>query len=183
MNPGMKKRPPIYGLLAEFDAAEPLLSATRRAHEEGYRKMDAYSPFPIEGLSEALGFRPSRLPRVVLLGAILGGLTGFLLQYWASAIYYPLNVGGRPLNSWPAFIPITFEMTVLGGALAAVLGMLGLNGLPMPYHPLFNVPRFELASRNKFFLCIEATDPKFQAEETRRFLGSLEAQEVTEVEH
>jgi hypothetical protein len=172
----------LYGVLAEFDTPDELLAATRRAHEAGYRQMDAYTPFPIEGLAEALGFHRTRLPLIVLLGGIVGGIGGYLMQYWIAAIDYPLNIGGRPLHSWPAFIPVTFELTILGAAIAAVLGMLILNGLPMPYHPLFHVPRFALVTRNCFFLCIEARDPKFDREETRRFLASVKAREVSDVE-
>jgi len=172
----------LYGVLAEFDTPGELLAATRRAHEAGYRQMDAYTPFPIEGLAEALGFHRTRLPLIVLLGGIVGGIGGYLMQYWIAAIDYPLNIGGRPLHSWPAFIPVTFELTILGAAIAAVLGMLILNGLPMPYHPLFHVPRFALVTRNCFFLCIEARDPKFDREETRRFLASVKAREVSDVE-
>jgi len=168
--------------MAEFDNPEELLEATKEAFEKGYRRMDAYTPFPIEGLSEALGFHRTRVPLIVLIGGICGCLGGFFLQYWSSVIHYPINVGGRPLNSWPAFIPITFELTILAAALSAVLGMLALNGLPMPYHPVFNAPRFALASRNHFFLCIEAKDPKFDREGTQRFLESLHSKEVTEVE-
>lgn len=177
----MKSRPLIYGLLAEFDNAQALVTATRQAHEQGFRRMDAFSPFPIEGLSEALGFTKTRLPLLVLIGGILGGLSGYFLQYYTAVISYPINVGGRPLNSWPAFIPITFELTILGAALFAVLGMLALNGLPMPYHSLFNVPRFALSSRDHFFLCIEAVDPQFNVKKTRSFLAGLQAKEVTEV--
>jgi hypothetical protein len=167
--------------MAEFDDPQTLVAATRRAHEEGYRRMDAYSPFPIEELHEALGHHHSKLPLIVLIGGIVGGLGGYALQYWVAAIAYPVNIGGRPLHSWPAFIPVTFECTILVAALSAVLGMLALNGLPMPYHPVFNVPRFALASRNRFFLCIEAKDRKFDLEATRRFLETLEPREVSTV--
>jgi hypothetical protein len=175
------KRHPLYGLMAEFETAEALMAAAHRAREEGYRRMDAYSPLPVEGLAEAIGFHDRRLPVIVLIGGMVGCLGGYYLQYWCSAISYPLNIGGRPLNSWPSFIPITFEMTVLVAALSAVLGMLALNGLPMPYHPVFNSPRFALATRDRFFLCIEARDPKFDKERTRAFLVGLKAREVTEV--
>lgn len=176
----MKARHRIYGLMAEFDSPTALVAAARRTREAGYRKMDAYSPFPIEELSEVLHHH-DRLPLIVLIGGIVGGASGFLFQYWASAIDYPINVGGRPLLSWPSFIPVTFEMTILVAAFAAVLGMLGLNGLPMPYHPVFNVPRFEYASRNRFFLCIESSDPLFDQDVTGKFLESLEPREVCEV--
>jgi hypothetical protein len=171
----------IYGLMAEFDDPNALVAATHRAYYEGYRRMDAYSPFPIEELHDALGSHESRLPLIVLIGGILGGLGGYALQYWVAAIAYPINVGGRPLHSWPAFIPVTFECTILAAALSAVLGMLALNGLPTPYHAVFNVPRFALASRNRFFLVIEAADAKFALEPTRRFLESLSPREVTTV--
>jgi hypothetical protein len=169
--------------MAEFDTPDDLLEAAHRAHAEGYRRMDAYSPFPVAGLAEAIGFHRTRIPLVVLLGGIAGGLGGYLLQYYTAVIDYPLNVGGRPLHSWPAFIPVTFEMTVLIAALFAVLGMLALNGLPMPYHPVFNVPRFALASRNLFFLCIESTDPHFDSERTRQFLQGLGPRQIHEVEY
>src|SRR5437879_1019094 len=172
----------LYGVLAEFTTPDELLAATRRAYEAGYRRMDAYTPFPIEGLAAALGFQRTRLPLIVLLGGIVGGLGGYLMQYWIAAIDYPLSRGGLPFNCWPAFIPVTFELTILVAALAAVLGLLVLNGLPMPYHPLFNVPRFELATRNGFFLCIEARDPQFDRDATRRFLASVKAREVYDVE-
>jgi hypothetical protein len=176
-------RPPIYGLLAEFAGPTELVLAAHRAHEAGYRKMDGYTPFPVEGLSEAIGFTKDRVPLVVLVGGILGGLSGYLMQYWISALSYPINVGGKPYHSWPAFIVVTFEMTVLFAGLAGVLGMLALNGLPMPYHPVFNVPRFAFATRDRFFLCIEASDPKFDRVETRRFLESLAARDIAEVPH
>jgi hypothetical protein len=168
--------------MAEFDKPEALLAATRRAYEEGYRKMDAYTPYPIEELSEALGFRRNRLPLIVLIGGLLGAIGGYGLMYWTSVIDYPINVGGRPFNSWPSFIPITFETTVLIASLSAVLGLLALNELPMPNHPVFNTPNFEMASRDRFFLCIEADDPRFDHDTTANFLKSLNAREVTDVE-
>ena len=171
----------LYGLMAEFEQPEELLAATRRAYAAGYRQMDAYSPFPVAELAEALGFHHTRLPLLVLIGGLLGCVGGFFLQYYAAVIDYPINIGGRPLNSWPSFIPITFELTILIAALFAVLGMLALNGLPMPYHPVFNVPRFELATHDHFFLCIEARDPLFDAQQTRQFLATLGAREVTDV--
>jgi len=172
----------LYGLLAEFASADALLQAAAAARGGGYRKMDAYTPFPVEGLSEALGMEHTRLPWIVLAGGAVGAIAGYGLQYWVSVIEYPLNIGGRPLHSWPAFIPITFETTILVASLSAVLGMLALNGLPRPHHPLFAVEAFSLASRDRFFLCIEARDPQFDAEETRRFLESLSPAGVTLVE-
>jgi hypothetical protein len=175
-------RPVIYGVMAEFDNPSSLVAATTRARGEGYRRMDAYSPYPIEELHDALGEHHSRLPLVVLIGGLIGCIGGYGLQYWISVIAYPINVGGKPLHSWPAFIPVTFECTILAAALSAVLGMLALNGLPMPYHPVFNVPRFALASRNRFFLVIEARDAKFDIDKTRQFLEALKPREVTTVE-
>ena len=175
------KSPVIYGLMAEFTDPSELVAAAHRAREEGYRRMDAYSPLPIEELHEAIGFNDTKLPLIVLIGGIVGCLGGYLLQFWVSTMAYPLNVGGKPLHSWPAFIPVTFECTILGAALSAVLGMLALNGLPQPYHPVFNVPRFALASRNRFFLCIEARDAKFDLAHTRAFLEGLGPREVTTV--
>jgi hypothetical protein len=171
-----------FGLMAEFETPGALVAAARKAYAEGYRRMDGFSPFPIEELHEALGFHETRLPLLVLLGGIGGCLAGYGLQYWTSVMAYPLNVGGRPLHSWPAFIPVAFECAILAASLTAVLGMLGLNGLPMPYHPVFNVPRFALATRNRFFLWIEAHDPQFDLEKTRAFLESLEPREVSIVE-
>jgi hypothetical protein len=171
----------IHGLMAEFDDPTSLVTATERAHHEGYRCMDAYSPFPIEELHEALGTRHTKLPLIVLVGGLVGCIGGYALQYWSSVIAYPLNIGGKPLHSWPAFIPVTFECTILVAALSCVLGMLALNGLPQPYHPVFNVPRFALASRNRFFLCIESKDPKFHLDATRHFLETLNPREVSTV--
>jgi Alternative complex III, ActD subunit len=177
------KKHDIYGLMAEFDDANSLVEAARNAYEEGYRKMDAYSPFPIEALSEAIGFHKNRLPLLVLLGGIFGCVGGYALCYWVSVIDYPIVVGGKPYHSWPSFIPVTFETTVLVAALTAVLGMLALNGLPEPYHPVFNVQRFALASRDRFFLCIESTDPKFDRETTWRFLDQQQPRFVSEVDY
>jgi hypothetical protein len=177
----MKAPSAIYGLMAEFDDPPSLVAAAERAHHAGYRCLDAYSPFPIEELHEALGSHHTRLPLIVLIGGLVGCFGGYLLQYWVSVLAYPINVGGKPFHSWPAFIPVTFECTILGAALSAVLGMLALNGLPQPYHPVFNVPRFALASRNRFFLCIEAKDPQFDLEATRQFLETLNPREVTTV--
>jgi hypothetical protein len=178
----LSKAAPIYGLLAEFENPDDLVAAVRRARAAGYRKMDAYTPFPVEHLAEELGFHHTYLPLIVFVAGLIGCVGGFFLQYWISVIDYPLNIGGRPLNSWPAFIPVTFEMTILVAALAAVLAMLGLNGLPMPYHPLFNSPQFALASRNRFFLCIEANDARFDREVTSKFLSELNPKGVSEVE-
>ena len=177
----MQHSPPIYGLLAEFDGPEELVAAARRVREAGYGRVNAFSPFPVDGLAEAVGVAKTRLPWIVLGGGLVGGLSGYALQYYGAVISYPINVGGRPLHSWPSFIPITFELTILCAALSAVLGMLALNGLPMPYHPLFNAPRFELASHNRFFVCVQADDPKFDLEETKRFLQAMSAHEVAEV--
>jgi len=168
--------------MAEFDTPTAIVAAARRAYAEGYRRMDTYTPFPVEGLAEELRFHRTRVPLIVLLGGLAGCLGGYFLQYWIMALYWPVNVGGRPLNSWPMFIPVTFELTVLVAALSAVLGMLALNGLPHPYHPVFNVPRFALASQDRFFLCIEASDPRFDLAGTRYFLESLAPREVSDVE-
>jgi hypothetical protein len=171
----------LYGLMAEFEHPEELLAATRRAREEGYHRIDAYTPIPIHGLIETMGQVPTRLPLLTLLGGLLGALTGYGMQYYSSVVSYPINIGGRPLHSWPAFIPITFELAILGAALFTVLGMFALNGLPMPYHPVFNVPQFKLASRNRFFLCIETRDRKFDPATTRAFLETLHPRSVLEV--
>jgi len=172
----------LYGLMAEFDTPTALVGAARQARDAGYRRMDAYSPIPIEELHEALGLPTTKLPLIVAGGALVGALAGFGLQTWASTVAYPLNIGGRPLLSWPSFIPPTFETTVLFAAFAAVFGMLALNGLPMPYHPVFNASRFAMASRDRFFLCIESRDPKFNRDGTRAFLQGLGSREVSDVE-
>ena len=172
----------LYGLLAEFDAPEALVAAATRAREKGYRKMDAYSPFPVEGLEHALHLPKSPLPKIVLAAGLAGAAGGYGLQYYASVVSYPLIVGGKPPHAWPAFIPVTFETTILAAALAAVFGMLALNGLPQPYHPVFNVPGFERAGRDRFFLCLESKDPLFDWKATRRFLEELSPLQVFEVE-
>jgi hypothetical protein len=174
--------PTLYGIMGEFNNPSDLVAAARRTYEAGYRRINGYSPYPIEELSEAIGFTRTSLPLIVLIGGILGGLGGFFMQYWMEVIDYPLNVGGKPYNSWPAFITITFECTVLVAALAAVLCMLVLNKLPQPYHPVFNVPNFALATRDRFFLVIEANDPRFSHDETTQFLNTVGASNVSDVE-
>lgn len=171
----------LYGLMAEFDDTAKLLAATRQARDQGYQRIEAYTPFPVAELSEILGIHGRRLPLIVLIGGIVGGGGGLFMQWYTAAIDYPWNVGGRPFASWPNFIPIAFELTILVAAVSAVLGMLWLNGLPEPYHPVFNVPQFELASRDRFFLVIEATDPQFDRTQTHAFLAELGAQSVAEV--
>jgi hypothetical protein len=172
----------LHGLMAEFHAPADLVRAAHAVHAAGYRKVDAYTPYPMEEVLEALHLHHSHVPKVVLAGGLLGLAAGWGLQYWTSVVAYPLNIGGRPYNSWPAFVVPTFETTVLFASLAAVLGMLALNGLPRPHHPVFDVPGFSAASRDRFFLCIEADDPKFDREKTREFLKGLGAADVQEVQ-
>jgi len=169
----MSAKATIWGLLAEFDTAEEILLAARRVRQAGFRYIDAYTPYAVEGLPAELGLRRPPIAFIVLIGGLVGAGVGFWMQYYSAAINYPLNVGGRPLNSWPVFIPITFELTILVAASAAFLGMLFLNGLPQPHHPLFNVPQFSRASQDRFFLCIEATDPLFDLVSTKDFLATL----------
>ncbi len=176
-------KPPIYGLMAEFETPGDLVRAAREVRDRGYQKVEAYSPFPIEELSHALRLPRNKLPLIALAGGVVGGILGYLLQYWASVWYYPLNIAGRPLHSWPMYIVITFEVTVLFAALGAFFGALALCGFPAPYHPVFNVDRFALASRNRFFLCVEAADPLFDRRATADFLQGLGPREVSEVAH
>ena len=171
----------IYGLMAEFDSAQELVTAAHRAHEAGYHQIDAYSPFPVEGLADAIGFHKNRVPFVVLVGGIIGGLSGYLLQYWVAAITYPTNIAGRPYHSWPSFIIVTFELTILFAGVSSAVGMIALNGLPMPYHPVFNVPEFAQASENKFFLVVFSSDPNYDPARTRSFLASLAPRMIAEV--
>lgn len=170
-----------YGLLAEFADTDALIAAAQTLTDRGYRKVEAYSPFPIAGLSEALNYSRTRLPLLVLMGGILGCIGGYGMQYWVAAIAYPVNIGGRPYNSWPAFIPVTFECTILLASLTAVFGMLALNGLPRPHHPLFAIPQFERASTDGYFIGIQSIDPMFDLEETAGLLRELHAREVIHV--
>ena len=179
----MKSRSHVYGVLAEFANPTALVAAAHHLRGAGYSRFEAYTPFAVEELSEAIPVRYSILPILVLTGGIVGGLGAFSMMYYASVINYPLNIGGRPLNSWPAFVPITFEVAVLIAAFAAVFGVFGLSQLPMPYHPLFNVKEFERASQDRFFLCIEANDPIFDLEATTTFLRSLDTLGVFHVDN
>jgi hypothetical protein len=178
----MSRSARIYGLLAEFGRPEDLRTAVREVYRQGYRRIDAFTPLPIDGVAEEMNIHFSWLPAIVLIGGIAGGLGGFLMQYYASVLGFPVDIGGRPLNSWPAFIPVTFEMTILFASLSAVLGMFALSGLPRPNHPVFNVPRFELASQNRLFLCIEARDPLFEREQTWKLLETFKPSGVYEID-
>jgi hypothetical protein len=171
----------MYGLIAEFKDDQALVDAARQTRAAGYRNVEAYAPFSVDGLSDAIGFRKDRIAPITLAGGICGGVGTYFMQWYAAVIDYPINSGGRPLHSWPAFIPATFEMTVLGAALAAFFGMLLLNGLPKLYHPIFNAPDFDLASRNRFFICINSSDPRFDAAATREFLEKLTPIKIDEV--
>jgi len=171
----------LHGLLAEFAGPTELVRAAEAVHAAGYRKVDAYTPYPMEEVLDALHLHETHVPKLALAGGLFGLAAGWGLQYWSSVIEYPLNIGGRPFNSWPAFVVPAFEMTVLFAAFAAVFGMLALNGFPQPYHPVFNIPNFAAASRDHFFLCIEAEDPQFDAAKTRDFLAGLGARAVSEV--
>jgi hypothetical protein len=175
--------PVLYGVMAEFANPSDLVAAARFTYQAGYRRINGYSPYPIEELSEAIGFTHTSLPLIVFIGGVVGGLGGFFMQYWIEVINYPINVGGKPFNSWPAFIPITFECTVLVAAFAAVLGMLMLNKLPQPYHPVFNAPNFALATRDRFFLVVEANDPQYDHDAVVALMKRLDASDVSDVEN
>ncbi|MEG9432430.1 DUF3341 domain-containing protein [Terriglobus sp. ADX1] len=173
----------VYGLLAEFNTPQAMVKATVAARDAGYRRMECYTPYPVEEAATALDVHRNRVPLVTLMGGLMGLTTAFLMQTWMSAISYPINIAGRPLFSWPAFIIPAYEWTILFAGLSAAFGMLGLNGLPQPYHPLFNAPNFRVgATDDKFFLCLEATDPKFDLGETRDFLEQFRAVSVVEVD-
>jgi hypothetical protein len=177
----IEHRSHIYGVIGEFETPGQLVHAAAKIREAGYRYYESYSPFPVEGLPEAMGMRRNMVPLITLIGGLVGGLGGFGFQYWANVYSYPVNIAGRPLNSWPAFIPVTFELTILCASLAAVFGMLALNKLPQPHHPIFNAHRFSHASQDRFFVCIQARDKKFDLTETARLLQNLAAQHVSEV--
>jgi hypothetical protein len=168
--------------MAEFKDPDAVLHAAESVRAAGYTKIEAYTPFPIHHLDEAVGANDIWVPWVIFLSGLAGGAFGYWLQWWINTSAYPLNVGGRPFHSWPSFIPATFECTVLAASFGAFFGMLALNGLPRPYHPVFNAPRFELASQDRFFLCIEADDPKFNIETTWQLLKNLGADAVSEVQ-
>jgi hypothetical protein len=175
------KDPKIYGLMAEFDSVDTVIAAAHRVHDAGYRKVDAYSPFPLEELSEAIGFHGNGVALVCLVGGLLGCSGAYILQWWINTVSYPVNIGGRPFHSWPSFIIVSFEMTILFSGLSAVFGMLALNGLPQPYHPVFNVPQFDAASRDRFFIVIFSSDKNYDPVGTRKFLESLKPLSVAEV--
>lgn len=172
----------LYGVMAEFETSREILHAARRARAEGYTKMDAHTPHNVEGLADAVGFSKSHISLFILVFALIGGTIGLVLQYWVSVVTYPMNVGGRPLASWPAFIPTAFEITILSGVIGGLIGLFVLNRFPQPYHPVFNVPEFDRASQDRFFLVIEAEDPKFDLEATRQFLESMDPWGVYDVE-
>lgn len=170
----MRTQPRLYGLMAQYEKPEQVRGAVQMARQAGYRQMDAFTPYPVDGLARDLGEKKSRIPFIILIGGMTGAGVGFLMQYWSMAVDYPFNSGGRPTNSWPVFIPVTFEMMVLVASFAAFLGLLFLNGLPRPHHPVFNVPQFERASQDRFFLCIESADPQFDETATAAFLAATE---------
>jgi hypothetical protein len=170
-----------YGIMAQFETPEQLIAAARKAVAAGYRRIETYTPMPVHGLAEIIGVNRSAVARLVLAGGLFGCMGGYALQYYMTVMSYAHNVGGRPVHSWPAYIPVTFETTVLCASLAAVFGMLALNHLPMPYHPVFNVPAFSRATQDRFFICIRSDDPEFDSEKTRVFLENQSPLEVSSV--
>ena len=180
----MPPREGVYGLLAEFNTPSELVHATEMAHRAGYRRMECYTPYPVEEAAEAIGFHRNEVPLLTLVGGLMGLSAMFVLEVWVSVLAYPLNIGGRPLYSWPAFIVPAYEWTILGAGLSAAFGMLALNGLPALYHPLFNAPNFrDGATTDKFFLCLEALDPKFDLIEAKAYLQSFQPASVVEVQY
>lgn len=178
---GAATEPTLFGVIAEFRNAPEVLDAAEKSYAAGYRSMDAYTPMPVHGLAEAMGHHNNMLPKIIFCGGLMGLIGGFSLCYWVAAMELPYNIGGRPLNSWPSFIPVTFETTILLSAFSAVFGMLGLNGLPRPHHPVFGVEGFERASEDRFYLCIESDDAKFDPADTRTFLEKFDPVSVQEV--
>lgn len=181
MSHHVEEAPKVYAMVAEFDSAEALLEAAERTKMAGYRDIDGYSPFPVHGLSDALGFHDVRLPWMIFIGGITGTFFGFSLEWYTSVVDYTLNVGGKPLNSMIAFFPVLYESTILFAAITAVFGMLTLNRLPKLYHPIFNTPGFERASQDRFFLEVSAKDAKYDSDEVRAFLMDLNPLNVSEV--
>lgn len=171
----------LFGIMIEFKTPEDLIRGAELARKSGFVQMDAYTPFPVEGLPDAIGFKKDRVALITLLGGIFGGLGGFFMQWYANVVDYPINVAGKPFNSWPAFIPITFELTVLGASLAAAIGMIALNRLPEPWHPTFSHPGFHRASRDRFFLCVQADDPNFDKEKVATVMSRLSPLSIREV--
>ena len=174
-------RPDLHGLMAEYDTPEQVLAAAEAARKAGFQQMDAYTPHPVEGMDDALGLRPTGLGYAVLAAGVFGAVVGYFMQWYSAVVFYPLNIGGRPLYDWPTYTVITFEVTVLLAAFTAVLYMLARSGLPRPYHPVFNAPGFERASRDGYFLCLEAADPRFDPGATRTFLEGTGPVNVVEV--
>ena len=181
MSAAVDEAPVLYGVMAEFDTADKMVDAARKAHDAGYTRMDCYSPYPVGDAADAMGYKKSEMGPVMFIGGLLGATGGFLMQYWTGGVNYPINVGGKPFFSWPSFVPITFELMVLTAALSGLFGLLASCGLPQPYHPLFNVPNFDRASCDRFFVCIESVDPKFEANAVRELLSGCQPLAVLEV--
>jgi hypothetical protein len=178
VEPGKK---PMHGMLAEFESEEAILHAAQAVRDAGFNNVEGYTPFAVEGLAELLGCKTTRVAAITFFCGVLGAMLGFGMCWYANVISYPWNIGGRPPNSWPAWIPITFELMVLGASSGAFFGMLALNGFPRPYHPVFNAPQFERASKDRFFLCVEAKDPQYDAERLRQLFQALSPISLSEV--